>query len=217
WLPGHNPPLLAVEVVSQDWRKDYAINPGRYADLGVRELVVFDPDAARTVGLPGAEGERTRVALQVYRSTPDDPTLVSVERGEGPAYCEVLQAWWVVTATDHGPRLRLARDGSPDQLVPLPTEALDRAERMLDEALDVRAQLAQQLDQERRAREHAQRQNRAIEQQRQEAEQRRQEAEQQRQEAERRSQADKQARQELERELDQLRALLAKHKHSEGS
>lgn len=49
-------PSFALEVVGADPRKDYEEGPRRYAELGVKELVIFDPH-------PG--GERT--AFQVYR------------------------------------------------------------------------------------------------------------------------------------------------------
>jgi len=59
WLPGHKPPHGAVEIVSEDWRKDYEDAPLKYAQLGTRELVIFDPGA--TVG---AERRGQRVPLQ---------------------------------------------------------------------------------------------------------------------------------------------------------
>ena len=37
-------PSFALEVVSRDVTKDYEIGPRRYEALGVRELVVFDPE-----------------------------------------------------------------------------------------------------------------------------------------------------------------------------
>jgi hypothetical protein len=46
WRPGHAPPRFAVEVVSDDWKKDYRDAPRKYDQLGARELVIFDPDAA---------------------------------------------------------------------------------------------------------------------------------------------------------------------------
>lgn len=44
WEPGVKPPTLAIEVVSQEARKDYADTMiERYQQLGVRELVRYDP------------------------------------------------------------------------------------------------------------------------------------------------------------------------------
>ena len=40
WLAGQAAPRFAVEVVSDDWAKDYLLAPRKYAQLGTRELVV---------------------------------------------------------------------------------------------------------------------------------------------------------------------------------
>lgn len=44
WKPGHHPPRIAVEVVSENTaEKDYGDGPERYAASGTKELWVFDP------------------------------------------------------------------------------------------------------------------------------------------------------------------------------
>lgn len=44
WEPGARPPTLAIEVVSDEYRKDYADTlVERYQQLGVQELVRYDP------------------------------------------------------------------------------------------------------------------------------------------------------------------------------
>ena len=44
WEPSQNPPLLAIEVVSEsNAAKDYTITPDKYAASGTGELWVFDP------------------------------------------------------------------------------------------------------------------------------------------------------------------------------
>ena len=44
WLPGHHPPRVALEVVSEGTaRKDYEDNPERYAASRTQELWIFDP------------------------------------------------------------------------------------------------------------------------------------------------------------------------------
>jgi len=70
WLPDHKPPRWAVEIVSEDWKKDYEDAPLKYAQLGARELVIFDPETAL---LPERRGPR--VPLQVYRRDPDGAFL----------------------------------------------------------------------------------------------------------------------------------------------
>ncbi|MEO1273220.1 MAG: Uma2 family endonuclease, partial [Myxococcota bacterium] len=47
WRPEQDPPLWAVEVVSDSNKsKDYDLNPAKYHQIGVEELVMFDPQAA---------------------------------------------------------------------------------------------------------------------------------------------------------------------------
>lgn len=44
WEPGEDPPVFALEIVSEVYRKDYADTfLERYQQLGVRELVRYDP------------------------------------------------------------------------------------------------------------------------------------------------------------------------------
>jgi hypothetical protein len=106
WLAGHAAPRFAVEVVSDDWTKDYDDNPPKYDQLGTRELVLFDPDAAH-------RPRGRRVALQVFRRDAAG-ALVCVASGPGPVHSAELDAWLVV-----GPdaRLHIARDAAGTDLV----------------------------------------------------------------------------------------------------
>ena len=89
WKPGHCAPPLCFEVVSaQHPYKDYATVQDRYAAMGTRELVVFDPLRAGPVGLGGP------VALQLWRRD-EGGVLERVMATDGPAYSEVLEAWLV--------------------------------------------------------------------------------------------------------------------------
>ena len=91
WLPGHKPPRFAVEVVSaESARKDYFEAPLKYAQLGARELVIFDPEIAQ--GVVGGEDRR---AITVYRRE-EDGGFVRVYGGDGPAWSSELEAWVVV-------------------------------------------------------------------------------------------------------------------------
>lgn len=69
WETGIVPPL-AIEVVSQDYLKDYRDAPSSYDELGVKELIIFDPD------FETARSERLR--FQVYRRV-GKRSLVRVE------------------------------------------------------------------------------------------------------------------------------------------
>lgn len=102
WLPGHAPPLLAVEVVSEsNPHKDYSIAPDKYAASGATELWIFDPLLAG----PTTHGGPFR--LQVWRRD-DDGVLVRFYAGDGPARSPVLGAHLVVT--EEGRKLRIAED-----------------------------------------------------------------------------------------------------------
>ncbi len=141
WLPGHHPPRWAVEVVSDEWKKDYEDNPPKYAQLGAKELVIFDPEAkaggqgaTRTVRQSSA-----RIRLQVYRRGPDGAFMLAY-RGDGPAWCEEIEAFLVVVDEAGVPRLRIARDPDGRDIVPTAEErALIEAEGRRAEAEGRRA------------------------------------------------------------------------------
>jgi hypothetical protein len=100
WKPGHVPPPLCFEIVSANHpHKDYAAIQDRYAALGTRELIVFDPLLAGPPSLGGP------VALQLWRR--DSVGLFErASFGSDPVYSEVLEAW-VLAA---GRRLLIADD-----------------------------------------------------------------------------------------------------------
>ena len=105
-------PELAVEIVShsdsaeESWEDKLA----KYHDLGVRELVRFDPEAA--VGARLRAWDRIDDDL-VERRVTDDRTA-----------CSTLGLWWVVTPVAPYPAgLRLTRDAEGKDLVPTPDEA----------------------------------------------------------------------------------------------
>ncbi len=94
WLPGHAPPRFAMEIVSENWRKDYRDGPPKYAQLGVGELVIFD-------GTP--QRRRERVAFQVFRRSADG-SFLRVYAGDGPAWSAELEAWIHVEVVGKGAR-----------------------------------------------------------------------------------------------------------------
>lgn len=117
WTPGHRPPRFALEIVSEAWRKDYHDNPPKYAQLGVAELVIFDPEGDRA-------RSRERTPLQLFRRAADG-VFVRVYVGPGPVYSDELEGWLVVVGAGASSTLRLALDAAGQRLVP--TEA-ERAE-----------------------------------------------------------------------------------------
>jgi Uma2 family endonuclease len=87
WKPGHVAPPLAFEVVSQSHPyKDYVGIQERYATIGTRELVVFDPQLQGPKSLGGP------VLLQIWRRDAGD-LFKRTYAGPGPVYCETLDAW----------------------------------------------------------------------------------------------------------------------------
>ena len=102
WLPGHTPPRIAIEVVSEtNPHKDYVIAPDKYAASGTGELWIFDPLLAG----PNSHGGPFR--LQVWRRTAD-ARLERCYAGDGPAQSPALGAFLVVV--DEGRKLRIAED-----------------------------------------------------------------------------------------------------------
>jgi len=138
WRPGQTPPVFALEVVSDDWKKDYDTGPAKYALLGARELVIFDADALRGPTRPG------RVPLQIFRRE-DDGAFVRTYAGPGPARAETLGAWLVTTASGDPSRLlRLSRDAAGEDLVPTAAERVSMERRRADE----QARRADELERE---------------------------------------------------------------------
>ncbi len=117
WKAGHQPPRVAVEVVSESTAdKDYGDGPDRYAASGTRELWIFDPLLAG----PDARGGPHR--LQVWRRD-GRGSFRRAYAGDGPAETKELGAWLVIT--DGGSRLRIADDASGASLWPTQQEAHD--------------------------------------------------------------------------------------------
>jgi Uma2 family endonuclease len=120
-------PQLAVEIVSDPETEvdDFSTKLERYHELGVRELVLFDPDAP-----PGAR-------LRVWDRVEDDLVERVVEDDRTP--CLTLSLHWVVAPVEgFEAGLRLARDAAGEDLLPSPEEAFhrkaDAAEREADAA-----------------------------------------------------------------------------------
>ncbi|MGI5863043.1 MAG: Uma2 family endonuclease [Myxococcales bacterium] len=117
WLPGHSPPHWALEIVSVDWKKDYDQDPAKYEELGTRELVLFDPDAAK-----GRTHTARRFPLTIYRRTAEGRLAVSYQ-GPGPAFSEELGIWLFPTSNDYQPLLRLSEDEAGTKIVLTTAEA----------------------------------------------------------------------------------------------
>ena len=87
WKPGHVPPRVCFEIVSPKHpHKDYRDVHERYAAIGARELVIFDPLMAGPASMGGP------LAIQLWR--PDvTGAFERVAAGDGPVYSEALACW----------------------------------------------------------------------------------------------------------------------------
>lgn len=136
WLPGHAPPVIAIEVVSETRpEKDYSTAPERYASCGVDELWVFDPLLAG----PTTQGGPFRVQIWAR----EDGDLERVYAGDGPAHSRSMNAWLV--PSNDGKQLRIAEDAAGQRL----WLTAEEEERHAKEAA------IRDGDQERRAKEEA--------------------------------------------------------------
>ena len=123
WRPDHPTPAFALEVVSQDWHKDYVLGPEKYDALGVDELIIFDPrPEARPRHRGVAFQHWTRDKLGIFRKRQVDKDAV---------WARTFGTHIVRVDTEEGVRLRLAQTLHPLSLIPSPAEiaALDRAEK----------------------------------------------------------------------------------------
>jgi Uma2 family endonuclease len=131
WKPGHHPPRVAVEVVSETTaEKDYGDGPDRYAASGTRELWIFDPLRA------GPDLRGGPHLLQLWRRDAAG-NFRRHYAGDGPARSEELDAWLVVT--DSGRRLRVAEHSTGAGLWPTAAESAEAAEA---EVTRLRAEIA---------------------------------------------------------------------------
>jgi hypothetical protein len=73
WERGGKVPTLALEIVSSDFRKDYRREiVDRYQQLGVRELIRYDPEPDRDTRFPLSHWIRDPAGLLVPQPTPPD-------------------------------------------------------------------------------------------------------------------------------------------------
>ncbi len=134
WEPGHQPPKLAIEIVSEtNAAKDYDEGPLRLGRLGAEELWIFDPE------LHGPSNDGGPFVLQIWRRSATGPgQMEPVHKGDAPAFSPVLNAW-VVTA-EGGRRLRIADDAQGLQLWPTKDEAEAEERQVEAEARRVEAE-----------------------------------------------------------------------------
>jgi Uma2 family endonuclease len=138
-------PSFALEVVSSDVDKDYIEAPELYRDLGVRELVLFDPDF---------EDEADRYRFQLYRQRGRRGFVRAIVTNEDRVRSAVLGCWLRVTGTGATTRLRLATGAVGDALVPTQEER-ERAEKERERAEKERERAEKEHERAEREREHS--------------------------------------------------------------
>ncbi|MFO0554316.1 MAG: Uma2 family endonuclease [Polyangiaceae bacterium] len=116
WEEGMVVPSFALEVVSLDVDKDSVDAPALYRDLGVGELVIFDPDF---------EAEPGRYRFQVYRFGKSRRVVPQVTN-EDRVQSKALGCWIRATGAGETTRLRLATGAHGDELVPTDAERAER-------------------------------------------------------------------------------------------
>jgi hypothetical protein len=108
-------PSFALEIVSSnDVDKDYREAPERYDELGVNELVVFDPDHHRG---------RDRLRFQLFRRVRGRGLVRITATNEDRVRSRVLGCWIRAVGKGDKVRLRLATGERGDAVVPTALEA----------------------------------------------------------------------------------------------
>jgi hypothetical protein len=129
-------PSFAFEVASQDWEKDYFEVPARYDELGVRELVVFDPEFAERSG-----GMRWQVFRRVGKRG-----LVRVEATRTDRVrSKVLGCWLRAVGEGRDVRVRIAVGPRGAELVKTAEEAA-RVEQATERAAKEAALAARETE-----------------------------------------------------------------------
>jgi Uma2 family endonuclease len=109
-------PSFALEIVSKRKKKDYVTVPPLYGELGVEELVIFDPRSHR---------RRGGLRFQVYRHV-KRRGFVRVDATDADRVrSRVLGCWLRVVGEGRTQRLRLALEPSGDALRPTARERIE--------------------------------------------------------------------------------------------
>lgn len=125
------PPSFALEIVGRDAAKDYEDAPIDYKSIGVRELVVFDPD--------WTPKSRTRVRWQVWRRVGKRGLVPVLKSNEDRVESSALGCWLRLVGEGGARRVRLATGAFGEELVATDEELAAR-ERSRAESESARAE-----------------------------------------------------------------------------
>jgi Uma2 family endonuclease len=132
-------PSFVLEVVSRLVKKDYTDVIARYDELGVPEVIIFDPKAGR----PSSK----RVLWQIFRRI-RGRGLVRVEvSNEDRVKSKELGCWLRVVGKGASLRVRVATGSKGDTILPTEAEALVQAEARLSAEAKARSQAEAEADQ----------------------------------------------------------------------
>ncbi len=139
-------PSFAFEVVSQDWEKDYFETPMRYDELGVRELLVFDPGFAEH-----PDGRRWQVFRRVGKRG-----LVRVEATRSDrVQSQVLGCWLRAVGEAPETRVRIGVGPRGEKVVPTAEEREEDERAAKEQERAAKEQERAAKEQERAAKEAA--------------------------------------------------------------
>jgi Uma2 family endonuclease len=128
WKTGVVPNFALEVVATRQPHKDYLDAPERYRELGVKELVIFDPDADRS---------RDRVRWQRYRKLKARGFVRVEATNADRIYSRELGCWLRAVGEGLATRVRLATGPEGEDLFPTAVEAeraAKEAERAAKEA-----------------------------------------------------------------------------------
>jgi len=126
-------PELAVEIVSESDRAGWDEKLQRYQDLGVRELVRFDPET---------KDERR---IRIWDRVEEDLVERALDGESAESF--VLERFWVVGDVEGSAGLRLAEDPAGLTLLASPLEAETRAREGETRAREAETQRARKAEQ----------------------------------------------------------------------
>ncbi len=136
-------PSFALEVVSEDRRKDYERSPERHGELGTSELVIFDPHSR--------EG-RDRVRWQVYRQLPKRGFAQVARTDADRVRSRSLRCFLRETGQGPTTRIRIATGSRGETLYATDAERAEHEHARAEAAEAELARVRAELIRERRSR-----------------------------------------------------------------
>lgn len=129
-------PLFALEIVGQNKKKDYRDSPAKFAHTGVRELVVYDPDAPTLVDVSAQRATRRkndRFRFQVWRLGERGEWARVVATHDDRVYSETLCCWLFVQGVGVNRKLRIGLGEYGEHVFASDAERASLAEKERDQ------------------------------------------------------------------------------------